>query len=203
MVSIEFISRLCQKSGHQEAGGRRIVWATAVLIPFLLVLAPGAQAANFSCSWTDAGDNWTTTADWSNCNGAFPDNGSGNTYDATISTGSPTLTSAISIGNVIVDSGGTWYAHRHRRGGDAVGEFNEFGQCRRRLFWRRRRGEPFGWRHPDQQQLCADRQYRAQRQLDAQRRRGGEYRDHRPLRQWDQPGGAEGLGRGRDSAPPG
>ncbi len=109
MVSIEFISRLCQKSGHQETGGRRIVWATAALMPFMLVLAPGAQAANFSCSWTDAGDNWTTTADWSNCNGAFPDNGSGNTYDATISTGSPTLTSAISIGNVTVDSGGTWY----------------------------------------------------------------------------------------------
>ena len=109
MVSIEFISRLCQKSGHQEAGGGQIVWATAVLIPFLLVLAPGARAANFSCSWTDAGDNWTTTADWSNCNGTFPDNGSGNTYDATISTGSPTLTSAISIGNVTVDSGGTWY----------------------------------------------------------------------------------------------
>ncbi|MGH7046064.1 MAG: beta strand repeat-containing protein [Stellaceae bacterium] len=80
--------------------------ATAAVV---LAGASGARAANFSCSWTDAGDNWTTTTDWSDCNATFPNNGAGNTYDATIPTGSPTLTTAISIGNVTVDSGGNWY----------------------------------------------------------------------------------------------
>ena len=30
-------------------------------------------------------------ADWSNCNSTFPNNGGGNTFDATISQGNPTL----------------------------------------------------------------------------------------------------------------
>ena len=51
-----------------------------------------AQAANFTCSWNDATANWTTVADWSNCNGTDPNNVGGNTYDVTISTGDPTLT---------------------------------------------------------------------------------------------------------------
>ena len=71
--------------------------------------APAAYAANFSCSWTDAGDNWTTAVDWSACNGTSPNNSGGNTYDATISNGgSPTLTSPITVGNVTV-SGSTWF----------------------------------------------------------------------------------------------
>ena len=80
-----------------------------VLVALLCAGAPAAHAANFTCSWTDAGDSWTTAGDWSGCGGSFPNNGGGNTYDATISTGSPTLTSAIGIGNVAVNSGGTWY----------------------------------------------------------------------------------------------
>src|SRR6516225_3122226 len=48
-----------------------------------------AQAANFTCSWNDATANWTTVADWSNCNGTDPNNVGGNTYDVTISTGDP------------------------------------------------------------------------------------------------------------------
>ncbi|MGH7031342.1 MAG: beta strand repeat-containing protein, partial [Stellaceae bacterium] len=81
----------------------------AAAFSLLFAAAPGAHAANFSCGWTDAGDNWTTAGDWSGCNGASPNNGGGNTYDATISTGSPSLTSAISIGNVTVNSSGAWY----------------------------------------------------------------------------------------------
>jgi hypothetical protein len=57
-----------------------------------------AQAANFTCSWNDATANWTTVADWSNCNGTDPNNVGGNTYDVTISTGDPTLTTAVRSG---------------------------------------------------------------------------------------------------------
>jgi fibronectin-binding autotransporter adhesin len=46
-------------------------------------------------------------ADWSSCNSSFPNNG-GNTYDATISSGDPQLTSAITVGNVTVSSPGAW-----------------------------------------------------------------------------------------------
>ena len=63
---------------------------------------------NFTCSWNDATANWTTVADWSSCNSTFPNNGAGNTFDATIATGDPTLTSAITIGSVTVNSPGAW-----------------------------------------------------------------------------------------------
>src|SRR6516165_8278592 len=66
------------------------------------------QAANFTCSWNDATANWTTVADWSNCNGAFPNNGGGNTFDATIAQGNPTLTTTITIGSVTITSPGVW-----------------------------------------------------------------------------------------------
>jgi hypothetical protein len=69
---------------------------------------PAAEAANFTCSWNDATANWTTVADWSTCNSTFPNNGAGNTYDATISTGDPTLTTAITIGSVTITSPGAW-----------------------------------------------------------------------------------------------
>ena len=67
-----------------------------------------AQAANFTCSWNDATANWTTVADWSNCNGTDPNNVGGNTYDVTISQGDPTLTTAVTIGSVTVNSPGAW-----------------------------------------------------------------------------------------------
>ena len=67
-----------------------------------------AQAANFTCSWNDATANWTTVADWSNCNGIDPNNVGGNTYDVTISQGDPTLTTAVTIGSVTVNSPGVW-----------------------------------------------------------------------------------------------
>jgi len=67
-----------------------------------------AQAANFTCSWNDATANWTTVADWSNCNGTDPNNVGGNTYDVTISTGDPTLTTAVTIGSVTINSPGAW-----------------------------------------------------------------------------------------------
>jgi hypothetical protein len=70
--------------------------------------APGAQAANFTCSWNDATADWTSVSDWSNCNGTDPNNGGGNTYDVTISQGDPTLTTAITIGSVTINSPGAW-----------------------------------------------------------------------------------------------
>src|SRR5205807_1139409 len=50
----------------------------------------------------------TTVADWSTCNGTFPNNGSGNTFDATIAQGNPTLTTTITIGSVTISSPGIW-----------------------------------------------------------------------------------------------
>jgi hypothetical protein len=70
--------------------------------------APAAYATNFTCSWNNGTANWATSADWSSCNGTFPDNVSGNTYDATISNGDPTLTTAVTIGSVVVNSPGQW-----------------------------------------------------------------------------------------------
>lgn len=67
-----------------------------------------AQAANFTCSWNYATANWTTAADWSNCNGTDPNNSGGNTYDVIISTGDPTLTTSITSGSVTINSPGAW-----------------------------------------------------------------------------------------------
>jgi hypothetical protein len=67
-----------------------------------------AQATNFTCSWNDATANWTTAADWSTCNGTDPNNVGGNTYDAIISTGNPTLTTAVTLGSVTINSPGAW-----------------------------------------------------------------------------------------------
>jgi hypothetical protein len=47
-------------------------------------------------------------ADWSSCNGTDPNNVGGNTYDVTISTGDPTLTTAVTIGSVTINSPGAW-----------------------------------------------------------------------------------------------
>src|SRR5262245_60953103 len=69
---------------------------------------PAAEATNFTCSWNDATANWTTVADWSNCNSTFPNNGGGNTYDATIAQGNPTLTTTITIGSATITSPGAW-----------------------------------------------------------------------------------------------
>jgi hypothetical protein len=94
-------------SSHQWAamsGARLSLRLSGVIAAFgLICFAIGAaDAANFTCSWNDATANWTTVADWSNCNGTDPNNGGGNTYDATISTGDPTLTTAITIRSVTI-----------------------------------------------------------------------------------------------------
>jgi fibronectin-binding autotransporter adhesin len=88
----------------------------ASVAAFSLICAgiPAAEAANFTCSWNDATASWTTVADWSNCNGTFPNNGSGNTFDATIAQGNPTLTTTITIGSdptkdtVTINNPGAW-----------------------------------------------------------------------------------------------
>ena len=81
--------------------------AIAILVS-LWGSAPAAYAANFTCSWNDATANWTMAADWSTCNSTFPNNAAGNTFDATISTGNPTLTTAITVGSVTINSPGAW-----------------------------------------------------------------------------------------------
>ncbi len=88
----------------------RIRLPSAAIAAFGLICVgiPAAEAANFTCSWNDATANWTTVAGWSNCNSTFPNNGAGNTYNATISTGDPTLTTAITIESVTINSPGAW-----------------------------------------------------------------------------------------------
>ena len=85
----------------------RFLPAVLALFAFLCASGPAAHA-QFTCSWTDASDNWTTTGDWSGCNGTFPNNGGGNTYDVTISNGEPALTTAVTIGSVTITSPGSW-----------------------------------------------------------------------------------------------
>ncbi|MGH7101280.1 MAG: hypothetical protein ACREFJ_02700, partial [Acetobacteraceae bacterium] len=65
-----------------------------------------AFAGSFSCTSTASGE-WTSAAIWSACNSAIPNNGGGNTYDATLAN-SVALTGAdgpITIGNLTVNSG--------------------------------------------------------------------------------------------------
>ncbi len=73
-------------------------------------VATAANAANFNCSWNDSSDNWATAADWSSCNATSPDNGGGNTYDATITTptAGPQLTNAVTVGSVTISNFGVW-----------------------------------------------------------------------------------------------
>ena len=82
-----------------------------VAICAVFVALPPAAHAQLTCSSTDATAAWTTAADWSSCNSTFPNNGqpaSADTYDATISTGDPTLTTTITIGSVTITSPGAW-----------------------------------------------------------------------------------------------
>src|ERR1700758_2163148 len=86
-------------------------WRAAIAAVGLVCASlPAAEAANFTCSWNDATANWTTAADWSSCNGTDPNNGGGNTFDATTPTGDPTLTTAVTAGNITVNSPGAWTA---------------------------------------------------------------------------------------------
>jgi hypothetical protein len=84
--------------------GRLLVLPMALA---MIGLAPETQAANFSCNWNaNANGSWLTSALWSSCNGAFPNNGGGNTFDATIdiNTGPFTvdLNSPVSIGTLTI-----------------------------------------------------------------------------------------------------
>jgi hypothetical protein len=94
---------------------RHFARARAGLLPAWMTIsvfacagAPAAYAANFACTWNDGTANWTTAADWSGCNSTTPNNVGGNTYDVTVSSGDPTLTTAISIGSVTINGPGQW-----------------------------------------------------------------------------------------------
>src|SRR5208282_4040209 len=113
-----FYQRVMDPGAWRRSGRNANVWASSdffvrplgasiATFGLLCAAAPVVEAANFTCSWNDAAANWATVVDWSTCNSTFPNNVGGNTYDATISQGGPTLTTAITIGNVTVNSGGT------------------------------------------------------------------------------------------------
>jgi DNA-binding CsgD family transcriptional regulator len=114
-----FYQRIMDPGASRRGGRNANAWASsnffvrplgASIASFGLLCAaiPVVDAANFTCSWNDATANWTTAADWSNCNSTFPNNGAGSTYDATISTGDPTLTTTITIGSVTITGPGAW-----------------------------------------------------------------------------------------------
>ncbi len=63
-----------------------------------------AQAADFSCTSDGSDFNWITAANWSSCNGLFPNNGA-DTFDATISAGTVTLNSAVAIEDLLLNGG--------------------------------------------------------------------------------------------------
>jgi fibronectin-binding autotransporter adhesin len=96
--------------GYTAAIRRRGLAASASLVFAGLCWAatPTANAANFTCSWNDGTANWSTAADWLNCNGTIPNNGGGDTYDAAIPSGTPQLSTAITIGNATVSTPAGW-----------------------------------------------------------------------------------------------
>jgi hypothetical protein len=73
------------------------------------VMAPKPASAQFACA-SDATGEWTAAGIWSSCNSTYPNNGGGNTYDATVS-GSNTVTltgtdGAITIATLALASDG-------------------------------------------------------------------------------------------------
>jgi hypothetical protein len=96
----QFSRRLLGNSGGRSA-------LTAVMAALAAPAFTGvASAGSFTCTWTDAGANWTTAADWSNCNGTFPNNTSPNTYNPVIPTGDPLLNSSVTVGTALLETGG-------------------------------------------------------------------------------------------------
>ena len=72
-------------------------------------MAPKPASAQVACA-PDATGEWTTAGAWSSCNSTYPNNGGGNTYDATVS-GSNTVTltgtdGAITIATLALASDG-------------------------------------------------------------------------------------------------
>ena len=104
-------SELCFSTAalSRVASHRRLAFfmlAVAGFVAGIIMGTPAADAANFNCSWNDSSDNWTTVGDWSNCGGFFPNNGGGNTFNAAIPQGFPTLDTAVTVGSVTVSNPG-------------------------------------------------------------------------------------------------
>ncbi|MGH8150474.1 MAG: hypothetical protein ACRETB_10955, partial [Steroidobacteraceae bacterium] len=75
-----------------------------VLLASVFGIRP-ALATNYSCVWAaTTGNAWTTPANWTSCNSTDPDNGSGNTFDATIGDGGTSVLSSasITVGNISI-----------------------------------------------------------------------------------------------------
>ncbi len=85
----------------------RILVTLVSAVAVLAISAVPAAAANYLCSWNGSTANWSATGDWTVCNGVYPNNGGGNTYDATIATSGSyavTLSSPVTIGTLTLNN---------------------------------------------------------------------------------------------------
>jgi len=84
----------------------RILAAQLPVAALLALHAGPAAATNYLCSWNSATASWNTAVDWASCNNTSPNDGSGNTYDATIAApGSYTITlsAPVTIGTLTLN----------------------------------------------------------------------------------------------------
>jgi hypothetical protein len=95
-----------KKNDAQGVSARPVGRLLALPMALAMIgVVPAAQAANFACNWNaNANGSWLTSALWSSCNSTHPNNGGGNTYDATINTGPYTvdLSTPVSIGTLTI-----------------------------------------------------------------------------------------------------
>ena len=79
---------------------RRILssWTRSGLIAILLLLAAAlpVNALLYDCTYLGGTGNWSDPGFWSGCNSVFPNN-NGDTFNATVSTGTVTLDQNITI----------------------------------------------------------------------------------------------------------
>ncbi|MFA4996238.1 MAG: fibronectin type III domain-containing protein [Patescibacteria group bacterium] len=69
-----------------------ILLSSALFFSFPLLGRPNlAKAADYVCTWDGTTGNWSSTANWSNCNGEYPGQTAATAYDVSIPSGSVTL----------------------------------------------------------------------------------------------------------------
>jgi hypothetical protein len=102
------VSERVQKTNNKVA--QRAAPCLAVLA-LLSLVSPRVEAQTYNCSWvtTTGTTSWFTPGSWSSCNSTSPDNGGGNTYNATIAvSGTYTITvgSPVTVGSLTLDDSG-------------------------------------------------------------------------------------------------
>ena len=105
------VQYICQTSSyvaimmHSRIAPSRVALVLGVL---LSIWGVQSSAASYTCSWnTSTSADWTTSSDWLNCNSAFPDNTSTDTFDAIISmagTYTVSLTAPVTIGSLTLNN---------------------------------------------------------------------------------------------------